>query len=113
MLDSLWLLSLIWLAEFGLAVWALGDALLHRAGTYVAAGKLTKPKWLAILAFALVFVLLGSPFDEVVDVPAYDPISLLPIIAVVASSVYLADVRPALRSMRGHGGRRQRPYAPW
>ena len=42
----------------------------------------------------------------------YLPIfSFLPIIAFVASAVYLADVRPKISNLGG--GSRQGPYGPW
>jgi hypothetical protein len=38
----------------------------------------------------------------------------LSIVAVVASAVYLTDVRPAVRQLRGRGGSgRSGPYGPW
>ena len=113
MLDSTWLLSLIWIVEIGLVVAALGDAVRHKAPTFAAAGKLTKPKWLAILALSLVFILLACPFPQIVDEPYLSPISLFTLVGLIASSVYLADVRPALQAMRGRGGGRQGPYGPW
>ena len=75
-------------AVLALAVWALVDALIRPAQSYVAAGKLTKPAWVAITALAAVltyFVL---------------PLNFLGLIATVAAIVYLVDVRPALRGLR-------------
>ena len=96
----------LWLVEFGLVVWALGDSLMHKPGAYVAAGKLTKTKWNAILGLALLFVLLTL----------LTPTSLIGIAAVIAAAVYLADVRPAVREYRGGrggGSGRMGPYGPW
>ena len=100
------LFLVLWLVELGLVVWAFGDSLMHQPGAYVAAGKLTKAKWNAILGVALLFVLLAL----------LSPTALTGIIAVIASAVYLADVRPAVREYRGGrggGGGRMGPYGPW
>lgn len=77
-----------------LAVLALGlfdfiDAAIRPADAFVAAGKLTKPGWLAIVAVSVVVVLF------------FDLISFLGIPALVALLVYLVDVRPALRGVSG------------
>ena len=93
---------------FAIEVWALVDALRHSAGAYTAAGKLTKPIWLAILGVATAFGILGLPGGPL------DSLGFLAIIGVVAAAVYLTDVRPAVRQMRGRGGGRQSgPYGPW
>jgi hypothetical protein len=86
--DGLLLTVLFW-GTLALAVWALVDALIRPAEAYVAAGKLTKPAWIAITAVAgvLLYVMGG-------------PLSFLGLPAVVASVVYLVDVRPALRGLR-------------
>jgi len=86
--DGLLLTVLFW-STLALAVWAFVDALIRPAEAYVAAGKLTKPAWIAITAVAgvLLYVMGG-------------PLSFLGLPAVVASAVYLVDVRPALRGLR-------------
>jgi hypothetical protein len=86
--DGLLLTVLFW-GTLALAVWAFVDALIRPAEAYVAAGKLTKPAWIAITAVAgvLLYVMGG-------------PLSFLGLPAVVASAVYLVDVRPALRGLR-------------
>ena len=88
--DVLLLAALHW-AVVALAGWALVDALIRPATGYVAAGKLTKPAWGAITALALVFAYFSWPFGS-------SSFFWLP--AVVATVVYLVDVRPALRGMR-------------
>jgi hypothetical protein len=60
-------------------LFALVDALTHPESAYQAAGKLTKTAWVVILVVALLFTLIG----------------------LVAALVYLVDVRPALRSLKG------------
>jgi hypothetical protein len=69
-------------------VWAFVDALTHPAGAYLAAAKLTKQAWLAILGVALVVVLLSGWFGS------------LGLAAIIATIVYFVDVRPALRRVR-------------
>ena len=94
------------LVVFALEVFALVDAYRHRPEAYTAAGKLTKNKWLGILAVAAVigFVFLFS-----------SPLNFLSIIALVAAGVYLADVRPALQQYSGRGGAGSSggPYGGW
>lgn len=80
--------NVILLAALVIQVWALVDALSHPAGAYLAAGKLTKQAWLAILGVALVVVLLSGWFGS------------LGLAAIIATIVYFVDVRPALRRVR-------------
>jgi 4-amino-4-deoxy-L-arabinose transferase-like glycosyltransferase len=96
-------------ACFGLEVYALVDAARQRPDAFVAAGKLTKQRWLLILgaATALGFVALPPP----IGAGFLSSLGFLSLIAVVAAGVYLADVRPALRQIRGGG--RSGPYGPW
>ncbi len=84
------------LAAFATEVYAFVDALRHRSDAYVAAGKLTKQLWLIILGVAM----------AVGFVVFWNPLGFIGIIAFVAAAVYLADVRPALRSASGRGGSR-------
>ena len=75
-------------------IFAFVDSLLRPARGFVAAEKMTKPAWMLILGIALVIALLslrsvGSPFG------------LLGLIGIIASGVYLADVRPAVAQVSG------------
>lgn len=79
------------LGTLGLAVWAAIDALTRPGPAFSAAGKLSKPAWVAITIGAVVFTLFAALF------------SLLRLAAVVAAVVYLVDVRPALREVGGRG----------
>ena len=74
-----------------LALWALVDALIRPASAYAAASKLNKPAWGAITALAVVFAQLASP------------LTLFWLIAAVAATVYLVDVRPAVRGLQRGG----------
>lgn len=85
------LLDVVSLGTLALAAWALVDALVRPAAGYVAAGKLTKPAWGAILALSLVVLLLMGPM------------SFLGLPAVIAAIVYLVDVRPAVRGLSRGG----------
>ncbi|VEG27988.1 DUF2516 family protein [Actinomyces howellii] len=71
-----------------LGLWAFIDAFLRPAEHFVAAGKRTKGFWLAVTGgAAAVIVLMGAA-------------SMFGLLAVVASCVYLADVRPALKMFK-------------
>nr|WP_127843403.1 DUF2516 family protein [Actinomyces wuliandei] len=106
-----WIWRLSQLAAVLLGVWALVDALTHDPSHFVAAGKRTKGFWAGVNAAGLgVLLLMGAA-------------SMLGLLGVVASAVYLADVRPALRpyspvrvrsSVRIPGRARQkRPGGQW
>jgi hypothetical protein len=87
-------------AALGLSVFGLVDALRHRPDAFTAAGKASKNLWLVVLGVAVLlsFASLGSGF------------SLTWILAMVASGVYAADVRPALRRVIGRGSSNNGPY---
>jgi hypothetical protein len=84
------LLTVLGIGALVLKVWALADAIYRPGQAYVAAGKLTKLAWIAILAVAL--LLTGSSF-----------MNLFGLIAVIAAIVYLVDVRPAVREVSSGG----------
>ncbi|MFP5370251.1 MAG: DUF2516 family protein [Actinomycetes bacterium] len=79
---------LLYWSVLALALWALVDALVRPASGFVAAGKLTKPGWVAITALATLLLFWQGPM------------SLLGLPAVIAAVVYLVDVRPAVRALR-------------
>lgn len=99
-------MTLLSLGAFATMVWALVDCLRTRQDAFVAAGKKTKNFWLLLtgVAVAIGFVHLGR-----------NPLGLINIAAFVAAAVYLADVRPAVRSVLGRGGQNTHmgPYGPW
>ncbi|WP_298752487.1 DUF2516 family protein [uncultured Serinicoccus sp.] len=92
-------------AVFGMMLWALIDCARTRADAFAAAGKRTKQFWLLLTGGA---ALIGFIF-------MFSPFSIFNVIAVVAAAVYLADVRPAVKSVQGHGGASSHmgPYGPW
>ncbi|MGH3207197.1 MAG: DUF2516 family protein [Trebonia sp.] len=91
------------IAAFIVEAWAFIDAIVRPAPAYLAAGKLTKTKWLLILGVAFVLGLYSAAYGGT--------IGFLSIIAFVAAAVYLSDVRPKVKEFRQntHSG----PYGPW
>ncbi len=85
--------GLLELACLVVGIWALIDCALRGTAAFPAAGKLTKPAWLAITAGAALVQYL------------FAALSIFGIAALVASIVYLVDVRPAVRQIHGGGGR--------
>lgn len=91
-------------AVFAMMVVALVDCVRTRPDAFVAAGKRTKNFWLVVTGLAVLigFVHVGRPFG------------IINLVAIVGAAVYLTDVRPAVRSLRGTGDqRRMGPYGPW
>ncbi|HEX6150278.1 DUF2516 family protein [Nocardioides sp.] len=82
-------LLVVTLALVAIKIFALVTALGFSPQHYEAAGKLTKPAWVAILGLAVAanVILLGSP------------IGLVNLAFTIATFVYLADVRPALQGL--------------
>ena len=91
---SVGLLSILNIGLFVIVAWALVDAATRPAPAFVAAGKQTKPIWLAILGVSLLLVLVLRA----------GVLSIFGAIVAVAAIVYLVDVRPAVREMRPGGG---------
>jgi hypothetical protein len=102
--------ALVLLALCGVAlaieVYALVDALRQRGDAFVAAGKRTKNFWVAVLGVATAVGFVSLPLGGGTGLLFFAAI------AVVAAAVYLTDVRPAVRQIRGGGGR-SGPYGPW
>lgn len=101
-------MGLINLVILALAVFAFVDGAIRREDAYRAADKQNKQFWLIILGIAVVVNLLV-------------PMVLLQIIGLIASIVYIVDVRPAIKQIAGggRGGRRKGgsssdgPYGPF
>ena len=77
------------LVVLALGVFDFVDAAMRRSDAFVAAGKLTKPAWLAIVGVATLVVFL------------FGLVSFFGIPGLVALLVYLVDVRPAVREVTG------------
>lgn len=75
-MDAFWVLGL------GSGVFTFVHAVRQRPDAFTAVDKLTKGKWLGIIAAATLVMLL------------FKPVSFIGIFGVVAVCVYLADVRP-------------------
>lgn len=84
------MLFVLFIGVLALQVWALVDCVTRKGPAFPAAGKLTKPTWVVLTALATVLVLLLQ-----------DVTNLLSYISIIVSSVYLADVRPAVREISG------------
>jgi hypothetical protein len=90
-----WLLFVLSWAIAVFSVWAFVDCASRKAPAFPAAGKLTKPTWLLLTGIpALITTLLAV--SGVASV-----LSLIIYISVIVTSVYMADVRPAVREISG------------
>ncbi len=87
----------------GSEVFAFVDAMRNPEGAFAAAGKRTRTFWLLVTGVA---TLIGF-------VTLFNPLNLFGLAAFVGAAVYLADVRPALRQVRGLGGRGGRSGNSW
>ncbi|MEV7912681.1 MULTISPECIES: DUF2516 family protein [Streptomyces] len=101
------ILQLLYLAMLVLAVVAFVFAATAREDAYRAADKKKKSFWLIILGIAVAVNLLI-------------PMLFLQLAGVVASIVFMVDVRPALKEVSGGGGGGRRggsssdgPYGPY
>ena len=92
------------LGAFIVQVVALVDCIRRRADAFVAAGKMTKQRWLIILGIAVAIGFISFNGNA---------LGFLNLIAFVAAAVYLVDVRPALQQVQGRGGGNAGPYGPW
>ncbi|MGI5353346.1 DUF2516 family protein [Streptomyces sp. CA-250714] len=101
-------IGLITVVLLALSVFAFADAAFRREDAYRATDKQNKQFWLIILGLTVLVNLLV-------------PMFLLKIIGLIATIVYIVDVRPALKQVMGNGrGRRPRggsssdgPYGPF
>lgn len=100
-----YILLFLGVAALAMQTWAVVHAATTRPDAFVAAGKRTKGFWLAVTGVA---ALIGL-------VTFQNPLNLFGLLAFVAAAIYLTDVRPAVRSMRGRngGGSNMGPYGPW
>ncbi|MEU4839158.1 DUF2516 family protein [Nocardia testacea] len=73
----------LWLLATSATVFALVHAVRQRSDAFTAVDKLTKPIWLGILGVAILLMLVSWP-----------GLGLLAFIAIIATGIYLADVRP-------------------
>lgn len=85
-----WTDQLLFWGLVALRVWAIVDCATRKAAAFPAVDKLTKPVWLLILVFSGLLGTLLRP-----------PIGIISLVSVIVASVYLADVRPAVREVSG------------
>ncbi|MEO3797063.1 DUF2516 family protein [Nonomuraea sp. B10E15] len=103
---------------FGMSVYALVHALRVPTNAFLSAGKLKKNLWLLILVLATLFSAGGAwgyfnAFMIVGDRQFLGiGIGIFSIAAVIAATVYIVDVKPAVKGMGGGRGGNG-PYGPW
>lgn len=98
------------LVALGLELWAVADCVRRPANAFEATGKRTKAFWMALTGGAALIGVIsffgsGGGF--------FGTLGLFGLAAVVAASVYLADVRPAVKDAGRGGSRNSGPYGPW
>jgi hypothetical protein len=98
------------LVAFGLEAWAFFDCLRHKANAFEAVSKRTKTFWLALTGGA---VAIGGLSLYGGGGGGFGTLGLFGLAAVTAASVYLADVRPAVKDAGRGGSRNMGPYGPW
>jgi hypothetical protein len=87
-----WIYRILFWGLLAIRAWAFIDCAIRKHAAFPAAGKLTKPAWLLITASSLALsFLLGIG----------QTIGLISLGLLVASLVYLTDVRPAVREVSG------------
>jgi len=96
-----WISFLLFWGEVVLWVWAAVDCSTRKAAAFPAVNKLSKGAWLAITVTATALGLLfGQPWNQTPD-----PTNIFILLATIVASVYLADVRPAVREVSGGNNR--------
>lgn len=88
-----WIIRILYWGLLAIRVWAFVDCLIRKSAAFPAAGKLTKPAWALITALSAV---IGYFLD---------PLNFLALISLIATLVYLADVRPSVKEISGGGGK--------
>ncbi|MET7338041.1 DUF2516 family protein [Nonomuraea sp. NPDC005650] len=102
---------------FGMSVYALVHAARVPTAAFVSAGKLQKNLWLLILVLATLFSGAGawSYFNAFLVFGGAEFIGIglgfFSILAVIAATIYIVDVKPAVKGMGGRGN--NGPYGPW
>jgi hypothetical protein len=92
-----WISYVLFWGQALLWVWAAADCSIRKAAAFPAVNKLSKGAWLAITVLSAVLgLLIARPWEFVPD-----PVSLFALIPTIATLVYLADVRPAVREVSG------------
>ncbi|MFF4417558.1 DUF2516 family protein [Streptosporangium sp. NPDC001559] len=100
-----WVLSII---AFGMSAWALFHATRTPVRAFAVTGKQSKRFWLIVLGLAALFSFASAVGYFGIGL---GQLNIFAIASVVASGIYLADVKPAVSEI-GKGGN-QGPYGPW
>lgn len=87
-------LLLLGVGSLLLTGFAFADVLRRPSTLFPHAGRLTKGVWLGILGAAFLIAVVSL----------FSPLGLLNIAGVIAAGVYLADLRPKLKSLGGGRG---------
>ena len=87
-------------------LWAFLDCVRRKPADFERAYKRTKGFWLGLTGGASTVGVIA------VTLPSLS-LLLFQLAAVIAASVYLADVKPAMGSSRGRGGSNRGPYGSW
>ncbi|SDI36300.1 Protein of unknown function [Sinosporangium album] len=101
----MWILAI---CAFGMSAWALIHAIRSPARAFAVAGKQTKKMWLIILVLATLFSFMAAVGYFGIGL---GQLNIFAIASVIASGIYLADVKPAVSEV-GKGGN-SGPYGPW
>lgn len=83
-----WVTTVVFLGTLLLGIFALVDAVVRPAAAYEATGRLSKQGWVLILVLAVLVTVLFESSRSLMG--------LFGLVSVIASGVYLADVRPAI-----------------
>ena len=100
---------LLALVALGLEAWALLDCVRHKSAAFEATGKRTKMFWLALTGGATLIGVISLFSSGGI----FGTLGLFGLAAVVAASIYLADVRPAVKDAGRGGTRNTGPYGRW
>ncbi|WP_061295159.1 DUF2516 family protein [Herbidospora cretacea] len=98
------------IAAFGMSVWALIHAVRTPARAFQSAGKLNKNLWMLFTGLATIFTLASAAGYMGIGL---NMLNIFTIASVIASGIYLADVKPAVNEYKGGSGGNQGPYGPW
>lgn len=88
---ALWILTIIWIAGIPVGVFAFVHAALQRADAFTAVDKLNKLAWMGITGAAALVLILAMQ----------GPYTIIWIAGLVASLVYIVDVRPKVKEIQG------------
>jgi hypothetical protein len=99
-------LLLLGIGSLILTGFAFVDVLRRPGNLFPHAGKLSKGAWLGILGAAFLIAIISFASTQT--------LGFLNVIGVIAAGVYLADMRPKLKSLGGgRGGSSYGPYGPY